>query len=227
MRSNLGSTTLVLLVALAALGCEPRVLPASTLPPATTPGVDTSAPVPEGHGRVVIDIEEGPVPIRQVVLDPQPSGNPVQLGEGPPVQRWRFAERLEPVCAETPCVADLPLGNVLLAFPMAGADDESLFATDLVHVSAEPSVYRRHLDIYYPRRGAMVGVGTVSAVLGFGGALGGALVLRNGLDDGHQGRTIGGAIALGVGALAMAFGIWLTKRGRVTIRPGSSIHYPL
>lgn len=216
-----------LLLALALAGCQPRVLPASSLPPATTPPVDTSAPVPEGHGRLILDVEEGPVAIHRVALEPTPSGNPVQVGEGPAVQRWRFAERLELLCSETPCVADLPIGNVLLAFPMVGADDESLRATDLVHVSAEATVYRRHLDRYHPRRGGMVGVGAVSAVLGFGGALAGGLVLRNGLDDDHQGRTIGGAIALGVGALALAFGIWLTKRGRVAIRPGSSIHYPL
>ncbi|NIS32947.1 MAG: hypothetical protein GWO04_24650 [Actinobacteria bacterium] len=209
------------------MGCPPRVLPASSLPPATTPTVDTGAPVPEGHGRLVIDVEEGPVEVRRVELAPQASGNPVQIGDGPTVQRWRFAERLEPLCSETPCVADLPLGNVLLSFPMLGAADDALRSTDLVHVSAEPTVYRRHLDVHHPRRGAMVGVGALSAILGFGGAFAGALVLRNGLDDGHQGRTLGGAISLGVGALAMAFGIWLTKRGRVAVRPGSSIHYPL
>ena len=162
---------------------------------------------------------DGPVTVERIQLEPQPANAP---GEGT-IQRWRFEERPEVLCASTPCVVDLPVGNVLLGFPTLGS--EELVTRVLVHVSEEPTVYRRALDQYFPRRAGMLGVGVPSLLVGLGSASAGAALLPQGLDRDDRGRTIAGAVTLGVGVALFAIGYWLIKQGRHSLRPGASVHF--
>ncbi|MAQ16804.1 MAG: hypothetical protein CMN30_18680 [Sandaracinus sp.] len=210
---------LLVLAALAGAGCQPQALATSTTPAAIAPEVDTSAPLAAGQGRLVVDVEDGPVTVERIQLEPQPANAP---GEGT-IQRWRFEERPEVLCASTPCVVDLPVGNVLLGFPTLGS--EELVTRVLVHVSEEPTVYRRALDQYFPRRAGMLGVGVPSLLVGLGSASAGAALLPQGLDRDDRGRTIAGAVTLGVGVALFAIGYWLIKQGRHSLRPGASVHF--
>jgi len=129
------------------------------------------------------------------------------------------------LCAVTPCVTNLPVGNVLLGFPVIGDDDKQ--EVELVHIGAEPSVYRRSLSVYNDSSGGLRLFGILATSIGGASAITGTALLPIGLAKDNTGLTVSGGITLGVGALALAIGIWAIRADSPTYRPGSSNHFPL
>src|SRR5947208_1758312 len=95
------------------VGCTIQLPPAAT-PQARTPAlVPADSPPPEGHGRIVLDVVDGPTPIELVRMVPEPSDD----GHGRTT--FHFREHAEPLCT-APCRTDPPLGNLLVGFPVVG-----------------------------------------------------------------------------------------------------------
>jgi hypothetical protein len=181
------------------------------------PRIDAAAPSGDG-ARLVVDVVEGSAPVHRVHMKPEQTDN----GQGG--VSFRFVEAPELLCA-TPCVADLPRGNLLLGFPVLG--DPSALEVELVHVGPEPSVYRRSLSIYDGRSGAGRVLGIIGTALGGTAVMTGAALLPIGLAKDLDGLTLAGGISLGAGAALLALGIWAIRHNAATYRPGSSNHFPL
>jgi hypothetical protein len=182
--------------------------------------INATAPPPQGHGRLVVDVVEGPTPIQRIRMQARaPSGGPALGGV-------ELVEAYEPLCATTPCVADLPTGNVLLGFPVMG--DEGATEVELVNIGAEATVYRRSLSRFQGGRGgAGYVLGIIATALGGTSIMTGTALLPIGLAKDIDGLTIAGGITLGAGAAVLTLGI-LALRGRAaTYRPGSALHFPL
>jgi hypothetical protein len=193
------------------------------LPPAATPEarvpplVPAANPPPEGHGRVVLDVVDGPTPVRLVRMTPTP------LDDGHGRVTFRFREEPEPLCT-TPCTADPPLGNLLIGFPVVG-DPDSL-ETELINVGQDPSVYRRALSYYHDTpKGAAFVLGVLATSLGGSSMVTGTALLPVGLAKGSEGMTIAGGVTLGVGAVMIVLGIIGIRHDASTYRPGSAIHF--
>ena len=205
------------LVAVVTSGCVKRLPPAPT-PTAVVPAMDPAPPPPGGHGRIVVDVVEASVPVQRIQMQGVP-----QEDAGHTV--YRFTETPAVLCAATPCIADVPAGNVLLGFPVIGNSED--IETELVHVGLEPSVYRRSLSIYEDKSGGLRVWGIVLASVGGAAAMTGTALLPIGLAKDHGGLTTAGGISLGAGAALLAFGIWAIRHDAPTFRPGSSNHFPL
>lgn len=201
-----------------ASGCV-KHLPRAATPEHTVPDVDVATPPPEGQGRLVIDVVEGPTEVKRVDMKPEA----VEGDDGR--VSYRFGESVEDLCDATPCAIDLQPGNVILAFPVIG--DENALRIDLVHVGSDTSVYRRSLAVYDSRKGGGYKFGIVGTVLGASGMVTGAALLPVGLADDKSAMALAGGVTLGVGTALMALGIWLINANAPTIRPGSWAHYPL
>jgi len=196
-----------------------KQLPPPPPPEPVAPPLPAAAPPPEGHGRLIVDVVEGPVPIQRIHMRP----NEVHGGNG--LVTYRFTESPEVLCAAAPCVADLPAGNVLLGFPVLG--DPSAAELELVHVGAETSVYRRALSVYQDNTGGLRVLGIVATALGGTSVLTGTALLPIGLGEDHRGLTLAGGLTLGVGAVVLALGIWAIRRDTPTFRPGAATHFAL
>ena len=133
---------------------------------------------------------------------------------------YELVAETTPLCT-TPCVVDVPAGNLLLRFPQIGTGDTE---TDLVRVGPEPSVYRRSLTLYDEDSSLF---GLIATSLGGMAAVTGAALLPVGLAKHDAGMTTGGAITLGVGAIVTTLGIIALRRHPTTFRPGASNHFPL
>ncbi len=138
---------------------------------------------------------------------------------------FQLFESPEWLCTASPCVADVPAGNVLLGFPVLGNSDAT--EVELVHVGPEPSVYRRSLSVYTDNTGGTRVMGIIMTSVGAASAITGTALLPVGLAKGNDGLTISGGITLGVGAALIALGIWAIRHDAPTYRPGSSNHFPL
>jgi hypothetical protein len=207
---------LAALAATQAAGCVKR-LPAVT-PSVAAPAVDTSAPLPPGHGRLVIDVVDLPAPVARVV----PTAEPVVGGDG--LTRHVFTELPTELCPATPCVVDLPRGNVLLGFPALGSGGLDV---ELVHVGPEPSVYRRSLSIYEDRSGATRVLGIIATSIGGVAMMTGIPLLSVGAGTDRAGLATAGGITLGAGTLLVVLGIIAMNKDAPTFRPGASVHFPL
>jgi hypothetical protein len=208
-----------LLLAGFASGCPTTQLPRAATPQHVVPDVDLSAPPPEGYGRLIIDVVEGPSYVQQVRMNPES----FEGADGRP--SYEIRESYEDLCDTTPCVLDLRPGNIILGFPVIG--DEAGLKIDLVHVGSDTSVYRRSLDIYDPRKGGPYKFGIFSAAFGASAVIVGLPMVPVGFSDGRYGLGTAGAVTLGVGAALMALGIRLIKVHSPTHRPGNWTHYPL
>lgn len=210
------------LALLAALAGGPsacvKYLPPAPPPPPVVPRVEAPAQ-PAGTARLVVDVVEGPAPVQRVRIRPEPSDN----GQGR--LAVRLVEAPEPLCASTPCVADLPRGNILLGFPVLG--DPSATEVELVHVGPDPTVYRRSLSVYDGRTGGLRVFGILGTSIGGASLITGTTLLPIGLAKDIGGLTLAGGISLGAGAALLALGIWAIRHDAPTYRPGSSNHYPL
>lgn len=180
--------------------------------------MEAAPPPPGGHGRLAVDVVEGPTRVQRVRMTPSAIDN----GRGR--ISFRFVEAPEELCAPSPCATDIPAGNVLLGFPVIGSDDVEV---ELVHVGPEPSVYRRSLSIYEDRTGSVRVLGIIATSLGGAAAMTGTALLPIGLAKDHTGLATAGAITLGAGAALLAIGIWAIRHDAPTYRPGSSVHFPL
>lgn len=205
------------LAVLAMLGACVRQLPAAPTPEPITPAIaTTSAPPAEGVGRLVVDVVDGPNVVHRVRMQPQPiAGIDGRV-------RFRFSEAPEPLCSPSPCVAEMPSGNVLLGFPVIG---KSSLEVELVHIDPGTTVYRRSLSLYQDNTGALRTMGIISTSVGGAAAITGIVLLPIGLDKDHDGLTTGGSISLAAGALLLTFGIWAIRKDAPTYRPGSANHY--
>jgi len=207
-----------LLAALAA-GCVKQLPPAAT-PQPVVPAVATTTPPVEGQGRLVVDVVDGPTQVQQVTMQ----AHPIDRGQGRVT--YGFSEEPSPLCATSPCVADVPVGNLLLGFPVAG--NRGGMETELVYVGAEPGVYRRALSYYHHKPvGFLYVFGVVATSVGGAAAMTGVALLPAGLSKHNDGLTTAGGITLGAGAALVALGIWALRHEADLYRPGSSIHFPL
>jgi hypothetical protein len=119
-------------------------------------------------------------------------------------------------------VVKLPLGNVVLGFPVTSSPGAR--EVELVHVETSPTVYRRALSFYKaPESGRTLGV--VATSLGGMTLVAGASMLPIGLAKDIDGLTLAGGISLGVGAIVTALGIWSLKGSSSSYKQGSAIHY--
>jgi hypothetical protein len=196
-----------------------KTLPPAPTPQALVPQIAAAAAPPEGSARLVVDVVEGPTRVLRIRMTPEPTHS----GQGRP--SFRFVETPELLCPVTPCVADLPPGNILLGFSVLGKP--SAREVELVHVGPEPTVYRRSLSIYDHRSGTLNVLGIIGTSLGGASIATGAALLPIGLAKDSSGLTFAGGITLGAGAALLALGIWAIRQDPPTFRPGSSIHYPL
>jgi hypothetical protein len=216
MESTMRQLTLGVL-ALAA-GCV-KQLPPAPIPQAVPPSIAAGPALVEGTGRLIVDVVDGPAPVQRVRMEATPSPN----AQGVPTVR--FEQTPTELCPAAPCVTDVPLGNVLLGFPVIG--DQGTIETELVNVGPEPSVYRRSLSVYTDNTGGTRVLGILATSIGAASAITGTALLPIGLDKGNDGLTMAGGITLGGGLALVVAGILMIRADSPTFRPGSSNHYPL
>jgi len=206
-----------LVIALSTAGCV-KHLPPAPPPPPVAPAIQ-AAPPAAGQARLIVDVVDGPTPVRRVRVD----SRQVTTSHGRP--SFRFFEADDLLCPTSPCVSDVPESNVLLGFPVIG--DSDAMETELVHVGPDPSVYRRSLSVYDDNTGAERVLGIIATSLGGAAAMTGTVLLPIGLAKDNAGLTTAGAISLGAGALLLTVGILMIRHDAPTYRPGSSNHFPL
>lgn len=207
----------IALLTVTATACVKQLPPAPT-PEPVAPAVATAAPPAAGQGRLIVDVVEGPTPVHRVLMQP------TQTGPGQGRVRFRFLEQPELMCSASPCVVDLPPGNLLLGFPVIGRDG---LESELVHVGPGTSVYRRSLSVREDRTGKLRVLGIIATAVGGTALMTGAALLPIGLAEDIDGMTTAGGITLGAGAAFLVWGIWAMRHDAPTFRPGSSNHFPL
>lgn len=207
----------VLAIATLHAACVKQLPPAPT-PAPVAPQVQAAGPPPNGYGRIVIDVTDGPTPVQRIHMQPN------QRSDGRRTT-FHFVQRPETLCAATPCAADVPAGNMILGFPVLG--DSGATEVELVHVGLQPEVYRRTLSVYTDNTGGTRLFGILATIFGGMAAATGVVLLPIGLAKEHTGLTTAGGISLGAGALLLAVGIWAINADAPTYRPGSSNHFPL
>jgi hypothetical protein len=193
-------------------GCVKRLPPAPPPPAMVPPGIaaEQVAP-PASGGRLIVDVVDGPTPVQRIRMDARP------IARG-----FQFVETPEALCPVSPCVKELPPGNVLLGFPVIGDDATEV---ELVNIGPETSVYRRSLSVFHRRGGTLRVLGIIATSLGGASVATGTTLLPIGLSRGNDGLTEAGAITLGGGGLLIAIGVWAILHERSTYRPGSSTHF--
>jgi len=211
-----GDLRACMICAIAAGGCV-RQLPPPAVPEAVVPDVPAPGPSPEGLGRLIVDVVDGPTTVTSATREPVM----VDVDKGVFVSASSVS-RL-PLC-ETPCVIDLPLGRHTLAFPVLNARRQ--IDLDTVEVGAHPSVYRRALG-RYERPGAGMVLGLVGVALGGSSIITGAAVLPTGVATDNDAMALGGGITLAAGGVITALGIVGIVLSPATEQPGASIQFPL
>src|SRR5437773_8273808 len=104
---------------LAVNGCSAHILPAPQVPEKKVPELAMPAEPPEeDEGQVIVDTTNGPATVQVELLG-----------------MWKH-----PLCATTPCAANLPIGTYNLIFK--GRNDPALESTEIVQVGRAPSVLR-------------------------------------------------------------------------------------
>ncbi|MGE0402061.1 MAG: hypothetical protein AB7T06_35495 [Kofleriaceae bacterium] len=205
-------------VLLAVAGCI-KQLPPAPIPEPVPPAVAAGAAPAPGTGRLIVDVVDGPAPVQRVRMEARPSPN----AQGVPTVR--FEQTPTELCPAAPCVTDVPVGNILLGFPVIG--DQGALETELVNVGPDPSVYRRSLSVYTDNSGATRVLGIIATSLGAASAITGTALLPIGLSKGNDGLTLAGGVSLGGGLALVAIGIMMIRADSPTFRPGSSNHYVL
>ncbi|MBW2463893.1 MAG: hypothetical protein JRH11_19750 [Deltaproteobacteria bacterium] len=196
-------------------GCV-KILPQAATPEPIAPAVAGSPP--QGQGRLVVDVVDGPTEVQHVTLRATPRDH----DDGR--QTYSLTESFEALCPASPCVLDAAPGNVAIGFPTLGSNKVEV---EIVHVSVGTSVYRRSLSEYHDDTGAVRVLGIIGTSVGVVAAITGGSILSAGLSDGNDDIAIAGGIILGSGAVLMILGILGLNLDAPTLRPGSAIHFPL
>ena len=184
---------------LAINGCSAHILPAPQVPEKKVPDLAMPAEPPEeDEGQIVVDTTNGPATVQ------------VQL-----LGMWKH-----PLCATTPCAANLPIGTYNLIFK--GRNDPALESTEIVQVGRAPSVLRHTMGSTRYSTGMYTG-GLLVAITGASLALTALLVMSAGGKSALSGTP--GYVALGLGAAATGVGAWMMLEGRPEITPGSSVQW--
>jgi hypothetical protein len=206
------------IAAVAVLGAAcVKHLPAAPTPEPIVPPIAASAtPPPDGVGRLVIDVVDGPMMVHRVHM----RGQPVAGDDGR--VRFRFSEEPQPLCQPSPCITEMPSGNVLLGFPVIG---KSSLEVELVHIDPGTTVYRRSLSLYQDSTGALRTMGIIGTSVGGAAAVTGVVLLPLGLAEDSDGLTMAGGISLAAGTLLLTWGIWAIRKDAPTFRPGSANHF--
>lgn len=207
-----------LLAACSTVACV-RQLPSAPTPPAVAPPIQAVAPPPSGQGRLVVDVVDGPTPVQRIDMESK------QVANGHGGVSYRFFESPKILCAASPCVLDVLVGNVLLGFPVRG--DRDATEVELVNVGPETSVYRRSLSFYEDRTGAVRVLGIVLTAVGASATVTGTVLLPIGLSDDNRALATTGGSTLGAGVAVLALGILAIRHDSPTYRPGSSNHFPV
>lgn len=194
-----------------------RRLPPAPIPDAVAPQVQTGA-LQQGQGRLVIDVTDGPGPVHRIRMVAKPRTSPFAM------THFALEEANETLCASTPCVTDLPVGNIVLGFPVIGRDQTEV---ELVHVGPDASVYRRTLSVYTDNTGSTRTLGIIGTAVGGTALLTGAALLPIGIAEGMNTMTWAGGISLGAGAALLTIGILMMRHDAPTYRSGASNHFPL
>ncbi len=202
-----------------ALGGCIKQLPPAPIPEPVPPTVAAGTSPAPGTGRLIVDVVDGHAPVQRVRMEARPSPN----AQGVPTVR--FEQTPTELCPAAPCVTDVPVGNILLGFPVIG--DGDALETELVHVGPDPSVYRRSLSVYTDNSGASRVLGILATSIGAAAAITGTALLPIGLSKGNDGMTLAGSVSLGGGLALVAIGILMIRADSPTFRPGSSNHYLL
>lgn len=207
---------LSLLLPLLLLSACVRQLPPPATPEPVAPQLQAMPPVPEGHGRLIVDVVDGPTEVRRMTT----TSVVVGMDKDRPITASSTSS--ESLCV-APCAVDLPLGRHVLAFPMHGSGRLEM---DTVTVKDTPTVYRRALG---RREGG--GAGLVLGILGatFGGMsmVTGTVLLPIGLAKDKSGMTLAGGITLGVGAALTTLGIIGIVVSPTIRQPGAAVTFTL
>jgi hypothetical protein len=188
----------------------PVPMPPRELPPLDLP----TSPPPDGHGRVVLDVVDGPTIVH--VIEGQASAVSHQTGG---TASAVYERRL----CQTPCAVDLPFGEHEIRLSLD--HDHNRGGHELVDVRGPATALRARL-------GHRTGGGPIAfagALLIFGGAptsIGSAILWGitsgDGSDDAEQART---ATLWGLGALAVGTVLYLLDRP--VFHPSSSTQWRL
>jgi len=185
-------------ILLALNGCSARIMPAPKVPDKTVPQLAQPADPPEsGEGTVVIDTTNGPATVG--------------------VSLFGSTSLTAPICATTPCAANLPYGTYNLVFK--GRNDPTLESKDVLQVGRSPSVMRHTMGSAHWSYGMYIG-GVIAVTTGLSIALVGVLFL----DDPTRSSTSAYA-TLGIGGAVTAVGGWMMYAGRPEITPSSSVQW--
>jgi hypothetical protein len=186
-------------VFLAVNGCIVH-LPPPQVPEKTVPQVANPAESPsQGEGQIVIDTTNGPANVQVSLL---------QVGN---------ATFTHPLCATTPCAANLPYGTYNLIFQ--GKNDDGLGSQDTIQIGRNPSVFRHTMGSTRMSYGLYFG-GMLAVVLGVVWASVALVQLGDSYSDKnatYRDLGIGGALTVG-GAVMMYV-------GRPQITPSSSVQW--
>jgi|SRR4051812_30741418 hypothetical protein len=183
---------------LAVNGCGAHVMPPPQVPEKTVPQLAMPGEPPEAdEGQVVIDTTNGPATVQVSLLG-----------------MWTH-----PLCATTPCAANLPLGTFNLIFK--GRTDPALQSSEIVQVGRAPSILRHTMGSARTSPGLYLGgMGLLIA----GIVVGGIGLMALGDSSGFIPKN-SAYVSLGVGAAAMGVGGWMMLEGRPEITPGSSVQW--
>lgn len=212
------TSTRVSLVALTfAVGCT-SYMPAAERPDTNPPQVPQMPAAPEGHGRVIVDVVDGPTDVfvltnQQIVYDNGPMM--------PPTYRTRLSRDL--LCT-SPCAVDLPHGRHVLQFPTMG--NGNMMERDVLNVGPQPVVYRRRLGIEEDAGAGRV-LGIVGATFGGMAMVVGVVFLPVGAGQGEDGMMLAGAIVGGAGVALLVAGILGIVLDTRVVQRGSSVTFLL
>ena len=185
---------------LAVNGCGVNRLPPPQVPDKVVPQLATEGDPPEkDEGTVVIDTTNGPATVG--------------------VSLWGSTSMTHPVCATTPCAANLPYGTYTLIFH--GRNDPDQESSEIVQVGRAPSILRHTMGSTHASYGLYSG-GFVTLVIGVLVAGFGLIGLAD--SSGFVSKN-SAYIMTGVGAAATIGGGLMMYYGRPEVTPGSSIQW--
>jgi hypothetical protein len=184
-------------VLLAVNGCTARRMPPPNVPEKTVPQLAMPAEAPEAdEGQVIIDTTNGPATVQVSLL----------------------GTMMHPLCATTPCAANLPYGTYNLIF--RGRNDPALESSEIVQVGRAPSVLRHTMGSTHVSGGLYFG-GLIAVIAGVMVGSFGLLGLGS---DGFISKN-SSYVSIGLGAAATGVGAWMMLDGRPEVTPGSSIQW--